>query len=145
MEADAGRRAPGAVALSTRVELFAADIDRSLAFYGELGFDVVRRWGGWALVDRRGARLAIQDDAYVRDHEHYFSPHIDRAPRGVGVEVTVDVADRDDLEALYAEAQRVGCVVRELRERPWGATDFRVADPDGYFVRFTTPLGLIGE
>jgi lactoylglutathione lyase len=145
MRADAGRRAPGDAELRTRVELFAADLDRSLAFYGRLGFDLVRRWGGWALVERRGSRLAIQDDAYIRDHEHYFTPFIDRVPRGVGVEVTVDVADRDDLEKLYETAQRAGCVVRELRDRPWGATDFRIADPDGYFVRFTTPLGLIGE
>lgn len=145
MTTDAGRRPPGAVALSTRVELFASDIERSLEFYGRLGFELVRRWGGWALIERRGSRLAIQDDAYVRDHAHYFTPHLERFPRGVGVEVAVDVADRDDLDALYADARRAGCVVRELRDREWGATDFRIADPDGYFVRFTTPLGLIGE
>jgi hypothetical protein len=39
----------------------------------------------------------------------------------------------------------MGCVVREIVARPWGATDFRIADPDGYFVRFTTPLAASHE
>ena len=140
--------APGAASASsrlTRVELFVGDLDRTIAFYGRLGFALVRRWEGWALLDRGGARLALQDDAYARGHAHYFTPHLDRFPRGVGVEVTVDVADEADLRALHAVAAEMGCVVREIVRRGWGATDFRIADPDGYFVRFTTPLGLVGE
>jgi hypothetical protein len=30
--------------------------------------------------------------------------------------------------------------VKPLQDRPWHARDFRIADPDGYFVRFTSPL-----
>ena len=105
----------------------------------------MRRWEGWALIDRSGSRLGLQHDAYARDHEHYFTPHLDRFPRGVGVEVSVDVADEDDLLQLYSTAKAIGCVVREVVKRDWGATDFRIADPDGYFVRFTTPLGPLGE
>jgi catechol 2,3-dioxygenase-like lactoylglutathione lyase family enzyme len=131
--------------LRTRVEFFVTDLDRSLDFYRSLGFELVRRWEGWALIDRAGSRLALQADAYARDHDHYFTPHLDVFPRGVGVETCVDVDDVADLTALHGVAQRLGCVVRELRERGWGATDFRIADPDGYFLRFTTPLGLLGE
>lgn len=145
MSPDATAMAPETVSLRTRVEFFVSDLDRSLDFYRALGFELVRRWQGWALIDRKGSRLGLQADAYARDHEHYFTPHLDRSPRGVGVEVAVDVADLDDLQALYATCRRMGCVVRELQERGWGATDFRIADPDGYFVRITTPLGLIGE
>lgn len=132
-------------ALLTRAEFFVSDLDRTIEFYGRLGFTQVRRWEGWALTDRSGSRLGLQHDAYARDHEHYFTPHLDRFPRGVGVEVSIDVADEDDLRQLYATAQAMGCAVRELVKRGWGATDFRIADPDGYFVRFTTPLGLVGE
>lgn len=131
--------------LLTRVEFFVTDLDRTIAFYERLGFHLLRRWEGWALIDRGGSRLALQHDAYVRDHDHYFTPQLDQFPRGVGVETCVDVADRTELEALYAVADEEGIVVRELRERPWGATDFRIADPDGYFVRFTTPLRHSGE
>lgn len=131
--------------LLTRAEFFVTDLDRTIEFYAQLGFALVRRWEGWALIDRSGPRLALQDDAYPRSHPHYFTPHLDRFPRGVGVEVCVDVADEGDLRQLYATAQEMGCVVRELVKRDWGAHDFRIADPDGYFVRFTTPLGLVGE
>jgi catechol 2,3-dioxygenase-like lactoylglutathione lyase family enzyme len=131
--------------LLTRAEFFVSDPDRSRAFYERLGFSVLRSGWGYTLLDRGGARLGLQDDAYARDHDHYFTPHLDRFPRGVGVEVSVDVPDRQALQALYATAQEMACVVRELVDRPWGATDFRVADPDGYFVRFTTPLAAAGE
>jgi catechol 2,3-dioxygenase-like lactoylglutathione lyase family enzyme len=131
--------------LLTRVEFFVSDLDRAIDFYTRLGFVLVRRWEGWALVDRSGSRIGLQEDAYARGHPHSFPPHLDRVPRGVGVEVSVDVADEDDLRRLYDTAQAMGCVVREWVVRGWGATDFRIADPDGYFVRFTTPLGPLGE
>ncbi|MEO6059928.1 MAG: VOC family protein, partial [Candidatus Limnocylindria bacterium] len=109
-------------ALLTRAEFFVSDLDRTIEFYARLGFTQVRRWEGWALVDRGGSRLGLQRDAYARDHEHYFTPHLDRFPRGVGVEVSIDVADEDDLRQLYATAQAMGCAVRELVKRGWGAT-----------------------
>ena len=100
---------------------------------------------GASLGQAQDFRIGLQEDAYARGHAHYFTPHLDRFPRGVGVEVSVDVADEDELRWLYATAQAMGCVVREWVVRGWGATDFRIADPDGYFVRFTTPLGPLGE
>jgi catechol 2,3-dioxygenase-like lactoylglutathione lyase family enzyme len=131
--------------LLTRVEFHVSDLEATKAFYARLGFALVREWQGWALIDRGGSRIGLQEDGYTRSHAHYFAPHLDRFPRGVGVEVCVDVADREDLDALYATATEMEIVVRELQERGWGATDFRIADPDGYFVRFTTPLGPLGE
>jgi catechol 2,3-dioxygenase-like lactoylglutathione lyase family enzyme len=123
--------------MRTHVEFFVSDFERSIAFYQTLGFEVVRKWEGWALLDRAGARLALQDEAYARSHDHYFTHNLD-GPRGVGVEVPIEVGD---LEAAYEAASALGtAVVKGITERPWGARDFRVADPDGYFLRFTTPL-----
>ncbi len=123
--------------MRTHVEFFVRDMARSVAFYRALGFEVVREWQDWALLDREGARLALQADGYARSHPHYFTPHLD-GPRGVGVEVPVEVGD---LDATFAAASAIdGAVVKGITERSWGARDFRVADPDGYFVRFTTPL-----
>lgn len=123
--------------MRTHVEFFVADMATSVSFYQALGFELVRHWGDWALLDRDGARLALQSDTYARTHPHYFSSGLD-GRRGVGVEVPIDVGD---LEAVHAIALGLGgAVVKDITERPWGARDFRVADPDGYFLRFTTPL-----
>lgn len=122
----------------TGVELHVADIEKSLAFYEALGFRVVRRWEDWIRLDRDGADLVLFGDAYVRGHEHYFTAHIDRAPRGVGVEIVIEV---DDVDAVLAAATAAGLdIVKPMQDRPWKARDFRLADPDGYFLRFTSPL-----
>jgi len=133
-----GRAAP-ARRLTTSPELFVADLDRSIAFYARFGLTVARRWEDWArLVHPAGAGIVLQGDAHAVAGPHYFTPHIGRVPRGTGVEITIEVPEVDDLHAL-AVREGLG-VVKGLVDRPWGARDFRVADPDGYFVRFTTPL-----
>jgi lactoylglutathione lyase len=44
-----------------------------------------------------------------------------------------------DVDAALEQVERAGfSVVELLRERPWGLRDFRVVDPDGYYVRVTT-------
>jgi lactoylglutathione lyase len=120
------------------VELFVSDVDRSIAFYEALGFRVVRRWQDFVRLEREGVRLALQGDAHAVAGPHYFTPHIGRRPRGTGVEIVVQASD---VAALHAAATAAGLrVVKPIQDRPWGARDFRVADPDGYFVRFTSPL-----
>ena len=48
---------------------------------------------------------------------------------------------KSSVDAVYSDAQAHGAnIVRPIMDREWKARDFRVADPDGYFVRFTTPL-----
>jgi catechol 2,3-dioxygenase-like lactoylglutathione lyase family enzyme len=122
----------------TGVEFHVADFEKSLAFYAALGFSVVRRWEYWARLDRDGADLVLQGDAYVRGKDHYFTPYMDRSPRGVGVEVVVEVADVDE---VYAAAKAAGLqIVKDIQDRPWKARDFRLADPDGFFIRITSPL-----
>ncbi len=101
----------------TGVELHVADIEASIRFYEALGFRVVRRWEDWVRLDRDGAELVLQGDAYVRGHEHYFTPEIDRSPRGTGVEITVEV---EDVEAVHAAAVAAGLrIVKPIQDRAW--------------------------
>jgi uncharacterized glyoxalase superfamily protein PhnB len=55
------------------------------------------------------------------------------------VEIVVEVADVD---AAYAHARdaaaRHGGQVEPLTARAWGQTDFRLIDPDGYYIRVTS-------
>jgi catechol 2,3-dioxygenase-like lactoylglutathione lyase family enzyme len=120
------------------VELHVADVEASIAFYSVLGFRVAHRWEDWVRLDRDGAELVLQGDSYVRNHPHYFTADIDRSPRGTGVEVTVEVSDVD---AVHAAAVAAGLrIVKPIQDRAWKARDFRLADPDGFFIRITSPL-----
>lgn len=120
------------------VELFVSDVERSIAFYEALGFRVVKRWRDWLILERDGVKLTLQGDSHAVAGPHYFTPHIGRQPRGTGVEIVVQV---DDVDAIFAEAQAAGLeVVKPIQDRDWGARDFRIADPDGYFIRLTSPL-----
>ena len=120
------------------VELFVSDVERSIAFYEALGFRVAKRWRDWLILEHDGVKLTLQGDSHAVAGPHYFTPDIGRQPRGTGVEIVVQV---DDVDALYADAQgSVLNIVKPIQDRDWGARDFRVADPDGYFVRLTSPL-----
>ena len=122
----------------TGVELHVSDVGASIAFYKVLGFRVTRRGKESVRLDRDGAELILQGDSYVRGHPHYFSADIDRSPRGTGVEVTIEV---EDVDAVHAAAVAAGLrIVKPIQDRAWKARDFRLADPDGFFIRITSPL-----
>ena len=42
-----------------------------------------------------------------------------------------------ELDTLHDRCRDRGVVVAALQDRPWGLRDFRVADPDGYYLRVT--------
>ena len=64
---------------------------------------------------------------------HHFRPAHFVGPRGVGVEIVVEV---DDVDAAFAPAREAavthGGQIEPLAARPWGRTNFRLIDPDGY-------------
>ena len=140
----AGMPGPAAIAVTRTaapatppVELHVPDFEIVRQFYGALGFTVEREERGddGYLVLRKGpARIAFWPGSPTVTGHHYFARFPADTPRGYGVEVIVAV---DDLDALYVRARGAGCVVRELGLRPWGLRDFRVADPFGYYIRFT--------
>ncbi|MGH6910076.1 MAG: VOC family protein [Phenylobacterium sp.] len=118
-----------------RVELFVSDVPRSIAFYREvLGFEVLRQaTSGYTSMGREGAVLGLHDVASLPDG-YPARPEPGHAP-GRGVELVVMVSDVASLHAR-ASASRPG-KVSALTTQPWGLTDFRIVDPDGYYIRIT--------
>lgn len=118
--------------MSLRIELFVDDLDVFVGFYTRvLAFELVddRRDAEWpyVAVARDGVRIGA-----VRAGED-----VDRAARMVptGAEIVLEV---DDVAAEYARVDAAGHPpVGELQQRPWGLTDFRLHDPDGYYLRVT--------
>jgi lactoylglutathione lyase len=119
-----------------RLELFVSDLRASLEFYGRvLGFEKeAERPGGYTPLARGTARLALNLRGDLDDDHPIRLAARDRPGRGV--EIVLEV---DDVEAMYrhvvAERWRRSA---ELRPQPWGLTDFRLVDPDGYYWRVTS-------
>lgn len=118
-----------------RAELFVRDVRRSAAFYRDvLGFEVLREApGGYVSIGREGAVLGLSAASHLpEDHPVRPGPG-DRV--GLGVELVIVV---DDVKTSHAHAVASGQPgITALVEQPWGLTDFRVVDPDGFYVRIT--------
>jgi predicted enzyme related to lactoylglutathione lyase len=107
------------------VELPVSNLAASLRFYEPAGFVVERstatfaalRWGETYLF------LTVREGVVPGPH-----------PANIRVVV-------DDLDRRFAQARERGCVVRyEPMDRPYGLRDFTIIDPDGYELRFATPI-----
>ncbi len=124
-------------AMHLRMELFVEDIDRAIAFYRDvLGFALLRRDEGYASIRRGDVTLGLGPIAKLPDVGGHFTRHKLRANRGMGVEIVLEVAD---LEAEHARVRATGYPLLDaLQDRPWGLADFRLADPDGYYLRITS-------
>ena len=54
--------------------------------------------------------------------------------------VALEVGDVDGCQERVADSGHP--ILEPLRERPWGLRDFRISDPDGYYLRVTSrPAG----
>jgi catechol 2,3-dioxygenase-like lactoylglutathione lyase family enzyme len=123
-----------------RLELFVDDLDASVAFYGgSLGFRVDRRDEDYVSVRRGTVVLGLGPVAKLP--EDGPGPGFTRkrlaADKGSGVEIVLELDDRDQVVALHDRCRAEASVVEALQLRPWGLWDFRLVDPDGYYLRVT--------
>jgi lactoylglutathione lyase len=117
-----------------RLELFALDMEASVAFYTRvLGFELAGHEPG-------GVVLGIGPVAKLPEEGGYFGREIATLRRGLGVEIVIEV---DDVNGWRDRVAASGHPILEpLRDRPWGLRDFRISDPDGYYLRVTSrPAG----
>jgi predicted enzyme related to lactoylglutathione lyase len=134
---DAGERsAPSGARL--RLELFVEDMGATVGFYRRvLGFEVVREEpGDYASLRSGDVLLGIGPVSRLPERGGYFTRGIASQRRGLGVEIVIEV---DDLGAAHRHVLASGHPVFEpLQQRPWGLIDFRIVDPDGYYLRVTS-------
>jgi hypothetical protein len=84
----------------------------------------------WGQYPRSGAIGKLPDA------DGYFPRSRMTQERGLGVEVVLEV---DDVQQAYQAVRAAAYPIHEsLQARPWGLTDFRLADPDGYYLRVTS-------
>lgn len=122
--------------LKLRIELFVADIAKSKSFYidvleftaGPEGF------GGYTPLSKNDISLSLNGNhALPKDHPTKVTES-DRAGRGV--EIVIEV---EDVNVAYRSVKASGRPISgDLATHPWGLTDFRVIDPDGYYLRISS-------
>ena len=122
------------MAMSTRFEIFPADMDATADFYTRvLGFGLIgdRRDDAEPYMNlaRDSVRIGVVGRPPLDDRQFEFR----RPP--TGVEIVLEV---DDVDGEHDRVQASGWPVAEdLQTRPWGLRDFRVYDPSGYYLRIT--------
>jgi catechol 2,3-dioxygenase-like lactoylglutathione lyase family enzyme len=119
------------VAIKTAAPQFLVDnLTDSLAFYEErLGFRTDFVYGGfYASVSRDGAPIHLKCAPKLQ---------AERAHRKSGEHLDVFL-EVSGIRELYEELAGRGVRINKpLEERPWGAIDFYVEDPDGYILCFS--------
>jgi catechol 2,3-dioxygenase-like lactoylglutathione lyase family enzyme len=119
-----------------RLELFVDDLERSIAFYRDvLRFQVEGRQEGYVSMRRGTVVLGLGPKANLPPG-HHFSPDALTEHKGAGVEIVLEVEDVDGDDAHVRASGHP--IAIQLGNRPWGRRDFRVVDPDGYYLRLTS-------
>lgn len=121
-----------------RAELFVDDVEASVSFYTEaLGFAVVRRSPDYVSIRRGQVVLGLGPVAKLRADGPGLTAPPAAADKGAGVEIVLELDDLEELTAAHQACRAHTDRVEELQQRPWGLWDFRVHDPDGYYLRLT--------
>ncbi|MDM5207682.1 VOC family protein [Cytobacillus sp. FSL M8-0252] len=122
--------------MAFKIELFVIDLHQSIHFYQEiLGCSLMKQGENSALFKNEDTFLLLTGES-ILDEDHYFRKR-NLANKGVGVELILSV---DDVNDHYEQITKVAPKVIEspIKHQSWGATDFRVIDPDGYYIRVTS-------
>jgi uncharacterized glyoxalase superfamily protein PhnB len=125
---------------TVQLEFHIPDFEVAKKYYGALGFDVV--WErepeglkGYLVMKLADNVLCFWNGTPGVYKQGYFKKFSKDSPRGVGVEIVIMV---HDIEEYFEKVRPVANVVESLQPRPWGSKDFRVIDPFGYYVRFSS-------
>jgi predicted enzyme related to lactoylglutathione lyase len=124
--------------MSLRLELFVQDMERSVNFYCRvLGFEILRSSSDYARLHNGSVILGLGPIGKLAEQEGYFTrTQLTVQEHGLGVEIVFEVKD---VRAMYEQVQTVGYAIFEpLQQQPWGLEDFRIVDPDGYYLRITS-------
>ncbi|HVY03696.1 MAG TPA: VOC family protein [Caulobacterales bacterium] len=109
----------------------------SIAFYAELGFKTETTWENAGVL--RFAQLRCGDIQLMLNQP---SGH-DLAPRNAdpygGQILFFNVPS---VHALYDELRAKGLSPREPTSESYGVDEMHLADPDGYWLAFSSPLNL---
>jgi lactoylglutathione lyase len=122
--------------MTFKFELFVDNPKKTVRFYQKMfGFEVVKSQARYAEIKKGDVRIGIGSAGELMKN-HHFNPEIQNQRKGLGVEIVFEV---NDIDKVYKCIQDKGYPTEtKMKMREWGKKDFRVADPDGYYIRVTT-------
>jgi catechol 2,3-dioxygenase-like lactoylglutathione lyase family enzyme len=117
------------IVLDSKFELFVSDATDSASFYRVLGFEIVQAKPYGYTTLRSGATIVALSPLpwWLPVHWLGFLRH-----PPIGTEI---VFYTGQLEQSRAALLRSGYSPSEIKLQSWGDRDYRVTDPDGYYVR----------
>jgi len=122
------------------VELFVPDVGASVRFYTEkLGFELLRLERGsiGGQEQQTFAVVGLERAAFLIAH-NALEGGLALPPSGGGIDIRIIV---QDVDAVYRRARESGVeIVADIGDREYGLRDFIARDPDGFRLRFATPL-----
>jgi lactoylglutathione lyase len=118
---------------SLRIEVFPSNMKRFLDFYiNVLHFNLKKHEGSYAYLNRDDifiGAIEVPNSDTQAEKEGYRRPT-------KGVEIVFEV---DDLQAERDRIVAHGCKLEDdIKMQEWSLEDFRLVDPDGYYIRITT-------
>nr|WP_244425785.1 VOC family protein [Rhizobium etli] len=114
--------------------MFVQTPQTSIDFYQRvLGFEVEGSASTEYTMLRNGDAVIAINSQSALSSDHPLGGEIGNRI-GLGVEIVLKVADVED---AYRKAEESGWPLSALAMQPWGLRDFRLVDPDGYYVRVT--------
>jgi lactoylglutathione lyase len=121
--------------MKVRFELFVDDLTTSIDFYKQvLGFQNGHVGNEYAEVINGSVEIGLCLMNKLPEN-HPLKTKSEKERKGLGVEIVLVV---EELEHLYQKVIDSGYPISaELQLQPWNLNDFRLVDPDGYYLRIT--------
>ncbi len=123
--------------MNIRLELFTTDISKTVHYYQDvLGFKSLKSYSSTYQPIQKGQVVLGIGLLEKLGNNHYFNSYPSNTKLGFGVEIVLEV---DDIQLIYNKVKLAKAEIEsELKEQPWGLTDFRLTDPNGYYIRVTS-------
>lgn len=124
--------------MTLRMELFTSDMNKSVDFYTKvLGFTMEGTEINMSYQPVKKGNVIIGiGPIHKLSKDHHFNPNLKPINKGYGVEIVLEVTD---IKQVYEQVKSSGYSIHEsLTFQNWGLEDFRLVDPDGYYLRITS-------
>jgi hypothetical protein len=126
------------------IELHIQSFGTVREFYTSIGFEILFDSPvNYLVVAKNRAILNFWGDGGRYKDQPYFKKwRKEPSKPGYDVEIVIPV---ENLYEYYEQIRNKVKVVDELKQKRWGADDFRIEDPNGFYIRFTEPHDWIFE